>query len=106
MLGCQRLGCFQLDDQAAFNQMLRMQQRAAGQPLYLWDITPESLAGQPILTANHCLGCTAGHGSSCSGALEREGRDRLDPLPKQIPAEDFRFALRSSSLPLQEHGKP
>ncbi len=53
-----------------FNQMLRMQQRAGGKPLFLWDVTPESMASREILTANHCLGCTAGHGSSCTGALE------------------------------------
>ena len=52
-----------------FNQMLRMQQ-CNGRPLFLWDVTPESMTEFPILTANHCLGCTAGHGSSCSGALE------------------------------------
>ncbi len=51
-----------------FNQMLRMQQRN-GKDLFLWDVTPSSLAAFPILTANHCLGCTAGAGSSCSGAL-------------------------------------
>ena len=56
-----------------FNQMLRMQQRDGedGKPLYLWDVTPESMASLPILTANHCLGCTAGSGSSCTGALEQ-----------------------------------
>jgi len=53
-----------------FNQMLRMQQRAEGKPLYLWDITPESMADQSILTANHCFGCTAGAGSIWGGALE------------------------------------
>ena len=53
-----------------FNQMLRMQQRAEDKKLYLWDVTPESMTHQSILTANHCFGCTAGHGSSCSGALE------------------------------------
>lgn len=52
-----------------FNQMLRMQQRD-GKPLYLWDVTPESMATQSILTANHCFGCTAGAGSSCTGSLE------------------------------------
>ncbi len=52
-----------------FNQMLRMQQRT-DKPLYLWDVTPASMVSQPILTANHCFGCTAGAGSSCSGALE------------------------------------
>lgn len=50
-----------------FNQMLRMQQRNE-RLLYLWDITPETMAAQPILTANHCLGCTAGAGSSCGGS--------------------------------------
>jgi radical SAM/Cys-rich protein len=55
-----------------FNQMLRMQQRdqEKGNGLYLWDVTPESMAAQPILTASHCFGCTAGSGSSCTGALE------------------------------------
>lgn len=52
-----------------FNQMLRMQQRN-GKPLYLWDVTPASMASQSILTANHCFGCTAGAGSSCTGTLE------------------------------------
>lgn len=51
-----------------FNQMLGMQ-LAGPQPLYLWDITPDSLADAPILTGNHCLACTAGSGSSCTGAL-------------------------------------
>lgn len=51
-----------------FNQMLRMQQRA-DKPLYLWDVTPDLMASQPILTANHCFGCTAGAGSSCGGAV-------------------------------------
>jgi radical SAM/Cys-rich protein len=53
-----------------FNQMLRMQQ-SNGKPLYLWDVTPESMASQSILTANHCFGCTAGAGSSCTGTLEK-----------------------------------
>jgi len=51
-----------------FNQMLGVQ-LAGPQPLYLWDITPDSLADAPILTGNHCLACTAGSGSSCTGAL-------------------------------------
>jgi radical SAM/Cys-rich protein len=58
-----------------FNQMLRMQQRSNGKPLHLWDVTPESMAALPILTANHCLGCTAGHGSSCTGSLETQGQE-------------------------------
>ncbi len=28
-----------------------------------------SLNGRPVATAEHCYGCTAGHGSSCSGSL-------------------------------------
>lgn len=52
-----------------FNQMLGMQLRD-GKPLYLWDVTPDSIAERPILTGIHCLGCTAGAGSSCTGALE------------------------------------
>jgi radical SAM/Cys-rich protein len=51
-----------------FNQMLRMQLRN-GKPLFLWDVTPEFLRNQSIQTGNHCFACTAGCGSSCTGAL-------------------------------------
>jgi radical SAM/Cys-rich protein len=51
-----------------FNQMLGMKLRN-GQPLYLWDITPAELEGREILTGDHCLACTAGSGSSCTGGL-------------------------------------
>ena len=51
-----------------FNQMLRMQMRN-GKPLFLWDITPEALQDLPIQTGEHCFACTAGCGSSCTGAL-------------------------------------
>jgi radical SAM/Cys-rich protein len=54
-----------------FNQMLFMQQKAEGKKLSLWDVTPESMENLPILTANHCFGCTAGAGSSCGGAIKR-----------------------------------
>ena len=50
-----------------FNQMLNMQIRN-GKPLFLWDITPEYLDDREILTGFHCLACTAGAGSSCTGA--------------------------------------
>jgi hypothetical protein len=30
----------------------------------------DALAASPITTAAHCFGCTAGAGSSCSGALQ------------------------------------
>ena len=52
-----------------FNQMLRMQMQN-GKPLYLWDVTPELLEGWAVRTGPHCLACTAGYGSSCSGALQ------------------------------------
>ncbi|MEP4079108.1 arsenosugar biosynthesis radical SAM (seleno)protein ArsS [Haloferula sp.] len=52
-----------------FNQMLKMQLKT-NKPLYLWDVTPDSLADVPVMTGNHCFGCTAGAGSSCTGALE------------------------------------
>jgi radical SAM/Cys-rich protein len=51
-----------------FNQMLGMQMRN-GKPLYLWDVTPELLKGWEVRTGEHCLACTAGCGSSCTGAL-------------------------------------
>lgn len=51
-----------------FNQMLKMQLKRE-KPLYLWDVTPDSIKDLDILTANHCFGCTAGAGSSCGGVL-------------------------------------
>jgi radical SAM/Cys-rich protein len=51
-----------------FNQMLQMQ-KCNGKPLFLWDVTPELLEGQAIQTGEHCFACTAGCGSSCTGAL-------------------------------------
>lgn len=51
-----------------FNQMLGMSIRN-GAPLHLWEVTPSWLPGRRIATGVHCLACTAGHGSSCTGAL-------------------------------------
>lgn len=51
-----------------FNQQLGMQWNN-GQPVFLWDVDPDSLEGQPIMTGDHCFGCTAGAGSSCGGAI-------------------------------------
>lgn len=51
-----------------FNQMLAMRMRN-GRPLFLWDITPAELEALEIQTGFHCLACTAGSGSSCTGAL-------------------------------------
>jgi radical SAM/Cys-rich protein len=53
-----------------FNQMLDLQLRhAGGTGIFLWDITPDDLERRPIQTGVHCFACTAGSGSSCTGAL-------------------------------------
>ena len=52
-----------------FNQMLEMQ--AAGRdglPLSIFDFDFERTLGRRIRFGEHCLGCTAGAGSSCGGA--------------------------------------
>jgi radical SAM/Cys-rich protein len=58
-----------------FNQMLDMQWFRNGsepyQRLSLWDIDPSEIENRPILTGDHCFGCTAGAGSSCAGAIVR-----------------------------------
>jgi len=51
-----------------FNQMLDMQLKNE-RPLYLWDVSPTQLENQIVQTGFHCLACTAGAGSSCTGAL-------------------------------------
>ncbi len=63
-----------------FNQMLEIPLGAGGEnkredkskdkPLTIWDVADVGrLAEAPIATGAHCFGCTAGAGSSCSGAL-------------------------------------
>jgi radical SAM/Cys-rich protein len=56
-----------------FNQMLDLQWFRNGsepyQRLSLWDIDPAEIENRPILTGNHCFGCTAGAGSGCAGAI-------------------------------------
>ena len=55
-----------------FNQMLGLHLHEAGQKhgrIHLEDWLEMDLAGNPILVADHCYGCTAGQGSSCGGAL-------------------------------------
>jgi radical SAM/Cys-rich protein len=52
-----------------FNQMLgKVIQN--GKPYYLWDVTPAQLQSFGIQTDVHCLACTAGCGSSCTGSLD------------------------------------
>lgn len=51
-----------------FNQMLELPLGAGARSI--WDIDSfAELERAPIATASHCFGCTAGAGSSCSGAL-------------------------------------
>ena len=61
-----------------FNQMLQMpldgedgpdEHTEESQGRKLWDWTPAQLINRRIRTARHCFGCTAGSGSSCTGAL-------------------------------------
>ncbi len=53
-----------------FNQMLdRPLKGGARSRIHLADLDPSQLSGRPIQVADHCYGCTAGRGSSCSGAL-------------------------------------
>lgn len=40
-----------------------------GTPMHIKDFDANALVGRRIATANHCFGCTAGNGSSCSGSL-------------------------------------
>ncbi len=51
-----------------FNQMLDLPMED-GRRRYLWDLDAGALEGRPIHLADHCFGCTAGSGSSCTGAL-------------------------------------
>ena len=50
-----------------FNQMLDMP--LSGKRTHISEVNMKSLKGKKIATADHCYGCTAGTGSSCSGSL-------------------------------------
>ncbi|HEY9194187.1 MAG TPA: arsenosugar biosynthesis radical SAM (seleno)protein ArsS [Methyloversatilis sp.] len=53
-----------------FNQMLGLPLRVDGRArTHLSQLFGRNLDGNPVLTLDHCHGCTAGQGSSCSGAL-------------------------------------
>jgi radical SAM/Cys-rich protein len=54
-----------------FNQMLGLPLWLNGHPrIHIRDLLNVDLDGNPIMVADHCYGCTAGQGSSCSGALD------------------------------------
>ena len=42
---------------------------AGNLPRHIDQLDPSALEGRPIVTGEHCFGCTAGCGSSCGGAL-------------------------------------
>ncbi|PAU66439.1 radical SAM protein [Pseudomonas sp. PIC25] len=53
-----------------FNQMLDLPLQLIGRDrAHLRDLLGSMLAGNPIVTRDHCFACTAGQGSSCGGAL-------------------------------------
>jgi len=52
-----------------FNQMLKLPLTDGHRPLHLRDLSERLPVGTPITVGEHCYGCTAGQGSSCSGAL-------------------------------------
>ena len=61
-----------------FNQMLQMplegqqfgeEHAVEAESRKLWEFTPDELIGRKIRTGAHCFGCTAGAGSSCTGAI-------------------------------------
>jgi len=51
-----------------FNYALRMGTMTL-RVRHIRDFDPRALIGREIATGPHCFGCTAGHGSSCGGAL-------------------------------------
>jgi radical SAM/Cys-rich protein len=53
-----------------FNQMLELPVNS-GAPTSIFDATVSALEQRFITTGPHCFGCTAGGGSSCSGAVLR-----------------------------------
>ncbi|MBF0471187.1 MAG: arsenosugar biosynthesis radical SAM protein ArsS [Gammaproteobacteria bacterium] len=55
-----------------FNQLLDLPLRPSqqeGVPLHISQLAQRDVEGWPIVVKGHCYGCTAGQGSSCSGAL-------------------------------------
>lgn len=53
-----------------FNQMLNLPLLASDSSRpHITDMLDADLRGKAIVTGEHCYGCTAGQGSSCSGAL-------------------------------------
>jgi radical SAM/Cys-rich protein len=62
-----------------FNQMLHLPVNH-GLPHHIRDFDAYLLARREIRTGAHCFGCTAGSGSSCTGALSTES----SPVPRAV----------------------
>ena len=52
-----------------FNLAIELDAGGQAAPRYLWDVTPADLHEAQIAMDRHCLACTAGCGSSCTGAV-------------------------------------
>ena len=52
-----------------FNQMLGLNMRDNDNGIHLSDLIKTEVKGDLIAVRDHCYGCTAGQGSSCSGAI-------------------------------------
>jgi len=77
-----------------FNQMLGLRMTRSDKPaLYLWDPSPEWLEQRPIQTGFHRLACTAGNGSSCTGALS--GAGHTENVVHRARASDLAETMRS-----------
>ncbi|MCA9129587.1 MAG: arsenosugar biosynthesis radical SAM protein ArsS [Planctomycetales bacterium] len=59
-----------------FNQMLELALMDGAKPMHISELEGCDLIERQIETANHCLGCTAGSGSSCTGSLSPSGDGR------------------------------
>ena len=60
-----------------FNQQLGLPLGASPKPVRLADLANGALPGKLVRVAVHCYGCTAGQGSSCSGALVAGDQDAV-----------------------------
>jgi len=52
-----------------FNQMLGLNMQESDAPMHIAELIDTNINGHSISVRDHCYGCTAGQGSSCSGAL-------------------------------------
>ncbi len=52
-----------------FNQMLGLNMQDRRERVHISDLIDKDVSGNIIAVRDHCYGCTAGQGSSCSGAL-------------------------------------